>query len=203
MSSIRLSPESSSISRSKSTIQLPYRLKNVSLDALSHSSREGIARNLNFEFRSSNDTSQRISNFIGAAELVGFGWQEIEKFKHQDSPTEELLKEWCSRDDLEEPTIGNLWDILVQLNRTDVLENCKDIIIGSTSDGAMDQDVDESKMLSRADGNYTKSTTQKIRNRRHTKSGQNRNQSKQKQKPPPHEKKRTPDMRVRPGAQEE
>ncbi|KAK3096300.1 hypothetical protein FSP39_025479 [Pinctada imbricata] len=49
----------------------------------------------------------------------------------------------------------------------------------------------------------TKSIIQKIRNRRHTKSGQNRNQSKQKQKPPPYEKKRTPDMRVRPGAQEE
>ncbi|KAK3105128.1 hypothetical protein FSP39_017785 [Pinctada imbricata] len=48
-----------------------------------------------------------------------------------------------------------------------------------------------------------KSIIQKIRNRRHTKSGQNRNQSKQKQKPPPYEKKRTPDMRVRPGAQEE
>ncbi|KAK3102218.1 hypothetical protein FSP39_009669 [Pinctada imbricata] len=49
----------------------------------------------------------------------------------------------------------------------------------------------------------TKSIIQKIRNRRHTKSGQNRNQSKQKQKPPPYEKKRTPDMRVRPGAQED
>ncbi|KAK3082729.1 hypothetical protein FSP39_003613 [Pinctada imbricata] len=49
----------------------------------------------------------------------------------------------------------------------------------------------------------TKSIIQKIRNRRHKKSGQNRNQSKQKQKPPPYEKKRTPNMRVRPGAQEE
>ncbi|KAK3095342.1 hypothetical protein FSP39_013448 [Pinctada imbricata] len=58
------------------------------------------------------------------------------------------------------------------------------------------------KTQSKVNKLYTKSIIQKIRNRgirNQDKTGTKAN----KQKPPPYEKKRTPDMKVRPGAQEE
>ncbi|KAK3106601.1 hypothetical protein FSP39_023319 [Pinctada imbricata] len=155
---------------------LPDRFMHISLDALNHSARRKIALHMNLESDVPSDRNHLVSDYNGLAELIGFQYLEIKNFERQKSPTEELLKEWCTRPDLEEPTLGKLWDFLVQLGRVDVLEECQQMIIrdaeaylkmkermhndyaplqsndvDSSSDGAIDHHIDETLVLCRAD----------------------------------------------------
>ena len=67
------------------------------------------------------------NNFRGLAELAGFTYQEIRNCERLKNPTEELLEEWTDRPDLS-PTIGNLWSLLSNLERVDVLTECRSLI---------------------------------------------------------------------------
>ena len=106
---------------------LPDHYRNISLDALNMSARRKLAMHLNLQVDIVNDRNNLAGDYSGLAELIGFQFLEIKNFERQKSPTDELLTEWCTRSDLD-PTLGKLWDYLVQLGRVDVLEECHQLI---------------------------------------------------------------------------
>lgn len=110
------------------SISLSDKYKDISLDALRVSARKKLSLYLNVQSEIVNDANGLVSDYNGLAEMVGFGFLEIKEFERQKNPTDELLTEWTNRSDLS-PTIGRLWEFLVELGRLDVLEDCKNLII--------------------------------------------------------------------------
>jgi len=98
--------------------KLPEKYEKIPLCGLNSSARRRMAMHLNLD-GTLND-SDLMNNYKGLAELIGFEWKEIENFDRQKSPTEEMLAEWTQRLD-PEPTVGNLWNFLQELERFDVL----------------------------------------------------------------------------------
>lgn len=109
------------------SISLSDKYKDISLDALRVSARKKLSLYLNVQSEIVNDANGLVSDYNGLAEMVGFGFLEIKEFERQKNPTDELLTEWTNRSDLS-PTIGRLWEFLVELGRLDVLEDCKNLI---------------------------------------------------------------------------
>ncbi|XP_061180781.1 myeloid differentiation primary response protein MyD88-like [Saccostrea echinata] len=110
------------------SISLSDKYKEITLDALRVSARKKLSLYLNVQAEIVNDANGLVSDYNGLAEMVGFGFLEIKDFERQKNPTDELLTEWTNRPDLT-PTIGKLWDYLVELGRFDVLGDCKNLII--------------------------------------------------------------------------
>ncbi|XP_022332088.1 myeloid differentiation primary response protein MyD88-like [Crassostrea virginica] len=110
------------------SISLDDKYKAIPLDALRVSARKKLSLYLNVQSEIVNDTNGLVSDYNGLAEMVGFGFLEIKEFERQKNPTDELLTEWTNRPDLA-PTIGKLWEFLVELGRLDVLQDCKNLII--------------------------------------------------------------------------
>lgn len=100
---------------------LPVNYHNISLEALNATARRQLAIYLNLE-GSINESVDLVNNYQGLAELVGFGYMEIQNFALQRSPTEDLLAEWTTKPEFD-PKIGSLWDHLKTLERFDVLED--------------------------------------------------------------------------------
>lgn len=109
------------------SISLDDKYKAIPLDALRVSARKKLSLYLNVQSEIVNDTNGLVSDYNGLAEMVGFGFLEIKEFERQKNPTDELLTEWTNRPDLA-PTIGKLWEFLVELGRLDVLQDCKNLI---------------------------------------------------------------------------
>ncbi|XP_048727057.1 myeloid differentiation primary response protein MyD88-like [Ostrea edulis] len=110
------------------SISLDDKYKKIPLDALRVSARKKLSLYLNVQAEIVNDANGLVSDYNGLAEIVGFGFLEIKDFERQKNPTDELLTEWTNRPDLS-PTVGKLWDYLVELGRFDVLQDCKNLII--------------------------------------------------------------------------
>ena len=109
------------------SISLDDKYNAIPLDALRVSARKKLSLYLNVQAEIVNDTNGLVSDYNGLAEMVGFGFLEIKEFERQKNPTDELLTEWTNRPDLA-PTIGKLWENLVELGRLDVLQDCKNLI---------------------------------------------------------------------------
>ncbi|KAL8606172.1 hypothetical protein ACOMHN_053444 [Nucella lapillus] len=93
--------------------------------ALRMSSRRRLGMFLNMESMPLH--SGLLPNYQGLAELIGFEFVEQLSFQRERDPTQALLMEWGNHPDLN-PTLGNLVRFLQQLERLDILEECKDII---------------------------------------------------------------------------
>ncbi|XP_021358180.1 myeloid differentiation primary response protein MyD88-like [Mizuhopecten yessoensis] len=71
--------------------------------------------------------SDMFNDWCGCAELLNFSQLEIENMKRRKSPTQEMLHLWNTRND-PEPTVGNLLSFLSQLERFDVISECRQMI---------------------------------------------------------------------------
>ena len=66
-----------------------------------------------------------VNNYNGLAELIGFSYLDIRNIGLQKSPSIELLEQWTVKEQCENATIGNLWSFLYQMERFDVLKDCR------------------------------------------------------------------------------
>ncbi|KAK7092607.1 myeloid differentiation primary response protein MyD88-like [Littorina saxatilis] len=99
--------------------------RDVSILALRMSSRKRLGMYLDIEAIPLH--SGFIPNYEGLSELIGFEFIEQMKFQREKDHTQSLLLEWGNRPELN-PTLGKLLEYLLQLERFDVLEDCKEII---------------------------------------------------------------------------
>ncbi|XP_025080654.1 myeloid differentiation primary response protein MyD88-like isoform X2 [Pomacea canaliculata] len=88
------------------------------------SSRKKMAMYLNLEAEPLE--SGYLPDYNGLAELIGFEYIEIQNFARDKNPTCAVLHEWGNRP-LLQPTLGKLIKYLIQLERHDVLNDCKAI----------------------------------------------------------------------------
>ena len=105
---------------------LPENYEEIPLGAMQYSTRRKLSLYLNLE-GILNDDVQCIKNYLGLAELAGFGPLEIKNFELKENPTDSLIVEWACRPELS-PTIGKLWKLLTLLGRDDVLIDCRSYI---------------------------------------------------------------------------
>ncbi|XP_033731819.1 myeloid differentiation primary response protein MyD88-like [Pecten maximus] len=112
------------------SLGLPDHFLNIPLIALRYSVRRVIALHLNTPSEVVDEETGYVNDYNGLAEFVGFSYLEIKHFGRQKSPTEELLEEWETRDNLQvSPTVGSLWEGLYILNRFDVMKDCQLAIV--------------------------------------------------------------------------
>ncbi|XP_060083346.1 myeloid differentiation primary response protein MyD88-like [Ylistrum balloti] len=104
---------------------LPDHFLNIPLTALRCSVNRVVALHLNNPSDVVDQETGYVNDYNGLAEFVGFTYLETEHFGRQESPTEELLEEWKTRDDLAPSTIGKLWEGLYILNRFDIMKDCQ------------------------------------------------------------------------------
>lgn len=118
------SPEDSKIETDKDEFGLAEELDDLPLHILYKSTLAKIALHLDQQIDILHPEKEILIDYRGVAESVGFGQLEIKSFERQKSPTLELLSKWEPNLDLK-PTLGNLWRILISLDRKDILEDCK------------------------------------------------------------------------------
>ena len=112
---------------------LPNDYRNLPLKALRRTAREKIGRFLNLEGTvvvCLNDDGNEIdvsTNYNGLAELAGFDFLEIRNLERYRNPTIELLDSWTNTE-WRNATVGCLWKYLQQMEREDVLKDCKRVI---------------------------------------------------------------------------
>lgn len=97
----------------------------IPLHALRTSVRRFLSKYLDVEGAMYGD---RFNDYNGLAELAGFDYKDIQNFQRHRSPTEQLLHTWGNRPDLH-PTCENLVKYLLQLDRRDILTDCRDFIV--------------------------------------------------------------------------
>jgi len=104
---------------------LPNHYKNVPLKDVRFSSRKMIEKHLNNPENCTMDCdSGLICNYVGLAELVGFSYEQIRHISSKENPTSALFDLWEQTSDLE-PTLGKLWEYLIELKRFDAMTDCK------------------------------------------------------------------------------
>ncbi|KAL4228751.1 Myeloid differentiation primary response protein MyD88 [Mactra antiquata] len=111
-------------------LTLPAEYASIPLRAINMATRRKLANPLNLEGSlvvvNHDDVEFDVVNDVtGLAELAGFQYQEIMNMKTQRSPTIEFLNQWTARNG----TVGKLWELLYQIERYDVLTDCKANII--------------------------------------------------------------------------
>jgi hypothetical protein len=89
--------------------------------------RRKIAQLLDLENDVINNELQLLTDWRGFAELVRFNNLEIRNLERVKSPTIELLKQWEDKGS-HSPTLSDFWTCMLQLNRRDVLLECKTMI---------------------------------------------------------------------------
>ncbi|XP_052253057.1 myeloid differentiation primary response protein MyD88-like [Dreissena polymorpha] len=62
-----------------------------------------------------------VTDYMGIAEMAGFDTLYINNLKRHPSPTMSFLEQWQGP----AATVGRLWDFLLQLERYDVIEDCR------------------------------------------------------------------------------
>lgn len=98
----------------------------VSILALRMSSRRHLGLYLNLQAAQPLPCGL-LPDFNGLAECIGFEYIEICNFGRDRDPTNCLLNEWGNKPEMG-PTLGNLVKFLLQMERVDVLEDCKESI---------------------------------------------------------------------------
>nr|AKN04685.1 MyD88-1 [Mizuhopecten yessoensis] len=101
-------------------------MKDVHMNSLNNGCRRKIGMFMDPEGSLIPD-SDMFNDWCGCAELLNFSQPEIENMKRQKSPTQEMLHLWSTRND-PEPTVGNLISFLFQLERFDVISECRQMI---------------------------------------------------------------------------
>lgn len=96
------------------------------LNSLNNACRRKIGMFLDQEGSLIQDTNL-FNDWCGLAELLNFTNTEIENFKRQRYPTQEVLHQWTTRRD-PEPTVVNLIRFLLQLERGDIITECRTMI---------------------------------------------------------------------------
>lgn len=94
---------------------------NVPLSGLRQSAKTKLASYLDQEGNLVNDYT---NDWIGLAEIIGFGNTEINMFERFSKPTEALLDCWATREHMS-PTIDALIRYLQEIQRPDVVMDCK------------------------------------------------------------------------------
>nr|QJD22011.1 myeloid differentiation factor 88 [Tridacna crocea] len=98
--------------------------------ALRMSSRKKIAQYLDLDgVLVVIDKLDVVNNYNGLSELIGFSYLDIRNIGLQKSPTMELLEQWTVKEQCENATVGNLWSFLFQMERFDVLKDCRSNIL--------------------------------------------------------------------------
>ncbi|XP_076437327.1 myeloid differentiation primary response protein MyD88-like [Babylonia areolata] len=124
-STMDTSPSSEDTATTDSLLNLDPKYQDVTILALRMSSRSRLGLFLNMEAIPLH--SGLLPNYQGLAELIGFEFIEQVSFQRERDPTQALLMEWGNRPELQ-PTLGNLARFLAELERLDVLEECREII---------------------------------------------------------------------------
>lgn len=106
--------------------QLIESMKDVHIRALNTGCRRKIAMFLDVDGCFITD-AEMFNDWYGYAELLNFTQPEIENLKRNKSPTQEMLHLWTTRID-PKPTVGNLIGFLNQLERFDVIQDCRNMI---------------------------------------------------------------------------
>nr|QEJ65603.1 myeloid differentiation factor 88 [Mimachlamys nobilis] len=101
-------------------------MEDVKLKSLNNGCRRKIGMLLDPEGSLIPD-SDMFNDWGGYAELLNFSQPEIENLKRHKSPTQEMLHLWTTRK-YPEPTVGNLIRFLYQLERVDVITDCRNMI---------------------------------------------------------------------------
>lgn len=113
------------------SLMLDSRYINIPLDALRTTARTKISLYLDNTSDIIDEDTGYVTDWNGLAELIGFGNLELKKFGRQKSPTKDLLEDWASSPQClnYSPILGNLWKILIELGRIDVIQDCRSIVI--------------------------------------------------------------------------
>ena len=112
------------------SLMLDSRYTNIPLDALRTTARTKISLYLDNTSDIIDEDTGYVTDWNGLAELIGFNNLELKKFGRQKSPTKDLLDDWESAPQClnYSPTLGNLWKILIELGRIDVIQDCRNIV---------------------------------------------------------------------------
>ena len=113
------------------SLMLDSRYTNIPLYALRTTARTKISLYLDNTSDIIDEDTGYVTDWNGLAELIGFNNLELKKFGRQKSPTKDLLDDWESAPQClnYSPTLGNLWKILIELGRIDVIQDCRNIVI--------------------------------------------------------------------------
>nr|UTP59125.1 myeloid differentiation factor 88 [Sinanodonta woodiana] len=111
-------------------VALPEKYRQFPLRALRISARSKLAQYLDPDgvLTLVSDDLDIVNNYNGLAELIGFSYIEIRNFMRRSSPTTELLDAWTRKEPLN-ATLGKLWDYLYQMERMDVLTDCRRTVV--------------------------------------------------------------------------
>jgi len=112
--------------RNVDNLTLERRFVDIPLSVIRISARRKIAEYLNLE----NDiiNNDMLTDWRGLAEIVRFTNLEIRNLARSTSPTIELLSQWEDNKGSRSPTLSDFWSCMLQLNRRDVLLECKEMI---------------------------------------------------------------------------
>ena len=121
------------------SLMLDSRYTNIPLDALRTTARTKISLYLDNTSDIIDEDTGYVTDWNGLAELIGFNNLELKKFGRQKSPTKDLLDDWESAPQClnYSPTLGNLWKILIELGRIDVIQDCRNIVSKYQSHAAL------------------------------------------------------------------
>ncbi|ESP03006.1 hypothetical protein LOTGIDRAFT_203449 [Lottia gigantea] len=97
--------------------------RNLHLAVLNVSSYRRLGLFLNIR-----SSGHEVNDFQGLAEKIGFEYMEILNFEQDPDPTKRVIREWVQRGDLN-PTIGQLFDYLEEMERIDVITECYPLIL--------------------------------------------------------------------------
>lgn len=106
-------------------LTLGRRFVDIPFSVLRISPRSEIAKFLDLENDVIDNDTQRLTDWRGLAEIINLTNLEIRNLERAKSPTIDLLSQW---EDSDSPTLADFWSCMLQLNRRDVLLECKDII---------------------------------------------------------------------------
>jgi len=109
-------------------LALEPRFLDIPLKFVRPTARRKIAQCLDLENDVIDNDIQRLTDWRGLAEIVRFTNLEIRNLARSTSPTIELLKQWEDNKGSRSPTLSDFWSCMLQLNRRDVLLECKEMI---------------------------------------------------------------------------
>ncbi|KAK3612190.1 hypothetical protein CHS0354_016577 [Potamilus streckersoni] len=123
---------------------LPITYREFPLRALRISARSKLAQYLDTDgvLTLVSDNLDIVNNYNGLAELIGFSYMEIRNFMRRSSPTIELLDAWTIKDP-QNATLGKLWDYLYQMERLDVLNDCRKSVVRDAEAYFEQQELDQ------------------------------------------------------------
>ena len=107
------------------TLTLDSKFSDIPFECIGPSARRKIANVLDIPNDVIDNDIQRLTDWRGLAEIVGFTNLEIRNLERAKSPTIDLLSQW---EGFGSPTVADFWFKMLQLNRRDVLLECKGMI---------------------------------------------------------------------------